>query len=98
MSQLWINDIVKAFHPILQKSGIFEQIRRKLLISFLYCIQTLTNIPFYTYPGMVSSRIPQISLRDPYPFQLSSLLKSRQILSKQNRIHNLYGSTPILGA
>lgn len=58
----------------------------------------MTNIPFYKYPGMVSSRIPQISLRNPYPFQISSLLKSRQILSKQKRIHNLYGSTSILGA
>lgn len=29
MSQLWINDIVKVFHPILQKSGIFEQIKKK---------------------------------------------------------------------
>lgn len=46
---------------------IFEQRNKQATdFSFFNCIQSLTYIPFYTYPGIMSSRIPWVAPRNSY--------------------------------
>lgn len=76
MSQLWINDIVKVFYPILQKSGIFEQIKKKStdLFFILYLVLDKYTLLYISWHGVFKNS-PD-SPKRPLPlsaFQLAQL-------------------------